>query len=157
MLHFAQEPQRRIGIAPLGQPLVCETRRRQYESSYGHALDHGPFRFCATSRNGMLCKFARLARPVLSCPTPARSRRVGTQPPPSPAVVDAPPVSTFGSTDSVTVPSPGVPSLLPVYPRLHLLSRALTCDNQPTQDGASGWRRTGESTGPGLDAGSTAA
>jgi hypothetical protein len=59
MLNFAQEPQRRIGIAPLGQPLVCETRRRQYESSYGHALDHGPFRFCATSRNGMLCKFAR--------------------------------------------------------------------------------------------------
>src|SRR3954468_23918036 len=89
---------------------------------------------CANSRG--------LAPLVLFCPTPARSRRVGAQPPPSPAVVDAPPVSTSGSTDSVTVPSPGVPSLLPVYPRLHLLSRALTYDSAP--------RRTGRADGAGL-------
>jgi len=31
-------------------------------------------------------------------------RQADTQPPPSPAVVDAPPASTFGPTDSVTAP-----------------------------------------------------
>ena len=53
---------------------------------------------------------------------------VGAQPPPSLAVDDALPVSTSESTDSVTVPSPGVPSLMPGYPGLQLLSRALTYD-----------------------------
>src|SRR3954466_15401348 len=104
----------------------------------------GPSAFASPSATGCYAGWRGLAPPVLFCPTPARSRRVDTRPPPSPTVVDAPPVSTSGSTDSVTVPSPGVPSLLPVYPRLHLLSRALTYDSQPSQDGgeriAPDWR-----------------
>src|SRR3954462_2166439 len=110
----------------------------------------GPSACASPSATGCYAGWRGLAPPVLFCPTPARSRRVDTRPPPSPAVVDAPPVSTSGSMDSVTVPSPGVPSLLPVYLRLHLLSRALTYDSDPPQDGVSGWRRTGASTGPGL-------
>src|SRR3954453_19186672 len=88
----------------------------------------GRFAFALPVAAGCYAGWRGLARPALSCRAPGRSRRVGAQPPPSPAVVDALPVSTSGSTDSVTVPSPGVPSLLPGYPGLQLLSRALTYD-----------------------------
>jgi hypothetical protein len=59
MLDLAQHRQDTVSIPPVGQLLVRETGRRQHKSSYGHALDHGPFRFCVTIRNGMLCRLAR--------------------------------------------------------------------------------------------------
>jgi hypothetical protein len=144
MLDLAQHCQDPVSIPPVGQLLVCETRRRQTRAAMATPLIMGLSAFASPVAMECCANSRGLAPLVLFCPTPARSRRVGAQPPPSPAVVDAPPVSTSGSTDSVTVPSPGVPSLLPVYPRLHLLSRALTYDSQPPQDGgermAPDWR-----------------
>jgi hypothetical protein len=39
-LDVAQESHGRVSIAPVGQLLIRKTGRRQYKSSYGHALDH---------------------------------------------------------------------------------------------------------------------
>ena len=89
-------------------------------------------------------------------PPPAAATTPALPPPPGVATSPGAPGAVASPAAPGVMPSPGVPGLLPVYPRLHLLSRALTYDSDPRRTGRADGAGLASPQGQGLDAGSTA-